>query len=317
MITDISILQDDIMHQYFIRRFFQGLIAVFILLSVMFYMTYVIGDPTMLLLPQNATHAQVEALREHLGLDKPLYVRFLNFLMNITGGTMGTSFYHAESALKLVLGRAKATFELAGASFLLALVISVPLGIAAASHRGSWFDRVCLMGSLIGISAPTFWVGILFILIFSITWRLLPSSGRGGIFHLILPATTLGLFQIGLFLRLIRSEMLDILGQDYIQTARSKGIAQHIILYKHGLRNALIPFTTVAIVQLGRLIGFSIVTETVFAWPGMGRLLLESLQKLDYPVIIAYVLVTGIMFLFLNMLGDLLYVFLDPRIRLK
>jgi len=300
---------------YFIRRFFQVIVALLLLLFVMFLMVYVIGDPTRLLLPPEATKVHVEELREYLGLNDPVYIQYLRFLNGALHGDTGQSFYHAENALQLVLERAGATVQLAGTAILLALAISIPLGVITASRRGGWLDRGCLIGSLIGISVPTFWLGIMLILIFSIGTGWLPSSGRGGLAHLVLPATTLGLYYVGLFLRLTRAGMLDVLEQDLVRTARSKGLSEWVVLYKHGLRNALIPFLTITAVQIGEVIAFSIVTETVFAWPGMGRLLLKSLEKLDYPVLISYVLVIGVMFAIINMLVDWLYTILDPRIR--
>lgn len=300
---------------YFIRRFFQVIVALLLLLFVMFLMVYVIGDPTRLLLPPEATKVHVEELREYLGLNDPVYIQYLRFLNGALHGDTGQSFYHAENALQLVLERAGATVQLAGTAILLALAISIPLGVITASRRGGWLDRGCLIGSLIGISVPTFWLGIMLILIFSIGTGWLPSSGRGGLAHLVLPATTLGLYYVGLFLRLTRAGMLDVLEQDFVRTARSKGLSEWVVLYKHGLRNALIPFLTITAVQIGEVIAFSIVTETVFAWPGMGRLLLKSLEKLDYPVLISYVLVIGVMFAIINMLVDWLYTILDPRIR--
>ena len=303
------------MYIIFVKRLFETVITLLVLLFAMFFATYVMGDPTQLLLPPEASQTEVEELREYLGLNDPFYVQYFNFLKGVLHGNVGTSFYHEEDALRLVLELAGATVQLAGISFLFALVISIPLGVFVASRRGSWLDRGCLIGSLIGISVPTFWLGIVLILIFSVTVQWLPSSGRGGVSHLILPGLTLGLYNVALFLRLIRAGMLDVLGEDYIRTAKSKGLPHWAIIYKHGLRNALIPFVTITALQFGQLIGFSTVTETVFAWPGMGRLLLKSLEKLDYPVLIAYVLVIGVMFAVLNMFVDWLYTVLDPRVR--
>lgn len=300
---------------YFVRRFLEMIVALLLLLFVMFFMVYLIGDPTQLLLPPEATETHVEELREYLGLNDPVYIQYLRFLQGALQGNTGRSFYHEENALKLVLERAGATIQLAGTAILFALAISIPLGVITAARRGSWFDRVCLIGSLVGISVPTFWLGIMLILIFSIGIGWLPSSGRGGIAHLVLPAMTLGLYYVGLFLRLTRAGMLDVLEQDFVRTARSKGLNERVVLYKHGLRNALIPFITITAVQVGEVIAFSIVTEKVFAWPGMGRLLLKSLEKLDYPVLISYVLVIGVMFAVINMLVDWLYTLLDPRVR--
>ncbi|MDA3833930.1 MAG: ABC transporter permease, partial [Spirochaetales bacterium] len=190
-----------------------------------------------------------------------------------------------------------------------------PFGIMAASHRGKLVDRICLMGSLVGISAPPFWIGIVFILVFSVLLQWLPSSGRGSWQHLILPATSLAFYRLALFLRLIRAGMLDVMSQDFIRTARSKGVSEKMVFYKHELKNNLITFVTIAGIHMGSLLAGAIVTEKIFAWPGMGRLFLNSIVVMDFPVIIAWALVVAIIFLAINLAVDLIYVFLDPRIR--
>lgn len=303
------------MSRYLVRRLLQlGVVFLGVALLV-FVMVRLAGDPAELLLPPDATQIQVEELRQALGLDKPLYLQFVRFVLNAVRGNMGISYYCGEPAMKLVLERVPATLQLAGFAMVLAVVLSVPLSVMAAVHKGSLLDRLVLVLSLFGISAPTFWIGILLIYVFAVALRWFPSSGLGGFKHLILPGTTLSLYYLALFIRLNRAGMLDVLSRDYVTTARAKGLPERTVLYKHALKNTLIPFVTIGGLQLGGLIAFSIVTEKVFAWPGMGRLLLEAIEKLDYPVIIAYVLVTAFLFGVLNLIVDITYTFLDPRVR--
>jgi peptide/nickel transport system permease protein len=213
------------------------------------------------------------------------------------------------------LERLPASLELVVTTILISLILAVPIGVLAASHRGTALDRASLLGSLIGISAPPFWIGIAFILIFSVDLQWLPSSGRGGWTHLVLPATSLALYRLALFIRLIRAGMLDVMTMDFIRTARSKGVSEGKVVYKHALKNTLIPFVTIAGMQMGSLLAGAIVTEKVFAWPGMGRLFLEAIGVMDFPVIIAWALVVATIFLGVNLAVDIVYVWLDPRIR--
>jgi peptide/nickel transport system permease protein len=237
------------------------------------------------------------------------------FIKNAFQGNLGISYHHGQPALQLVLERLPASVELVVTSILISLLLAVPIGVLAASQRGSLADRASLLGSLIGISAPPFWIGIAFILIFSVDLQWFPSSGRGGLAHLVLPATSLALYRLALFIRLIRAGMLDVLTQDFIRTARSKGLSERKVVYKHALKNTLIPFVTIAGMQMGSLLAGAIVTEKVFAWPGMGRLFLDSIGVMDFPVIIAWALVTATIFLAINLTVDVIYVWLDPRIR--
>ena len=214
-----------------------------------------------------ATPKQVEDMRRTLGLDKPLYIQYALFIKNAAHGNLGVSYHHGQPALKLVVERLPASLELVFTSMMISLVLAVPIGVLAASKRGTWFDRGALIGSILGISAPPFWIGIAFILIFAVILQWLPSSGRGTWLHLILPATSLALYRLALFIRLIRAGMLDIMTQDFIRTARSKGVAEKTVIYKHALKNTLIPFVTIAGMQMGSLLAGAIVTEKVFAWP--------------------------------------------------
>ena len=300
---------------YLLRRLYQSLIVFFVVTLIVFVVLHISGDPIELLMPPDATPQDLEAMRRTLGLDKPLAVQYGLFLKNAVRGNLGVSYHHGQPALKLVLERLPASLELVVASILISLVLAVPLGVLASTRRGKLLDRACLLGSLIGISAPPFWIGIAFILIFAVHLQWLPSSGRGTWAHLVLPATSLALYRLALFLRLVRAGMLDVMTQDFIRTARAKGLSEKLVVYKHALKNTLIPFVTIAGMQMGSLLAGAIVTERVFAWPGMGRLFLDSIGVMDFPVIIAWALVIATIFLSINLAVDVIYVWLDPRIR--
>ncbi|HEX7371473.1 MAG TPA: ABC transporter permease, partial [Thermodesulfobacteriota bacterium] len=300
---------------YIFRRVYQALIVFFVVTGIVFSILHLAGDPLALLMPPDAPPTDVEEMRKTLGLDKPLIVQYGLFLKSAVQGNLGVSYHHGQPALKLVLERLPASLELVVTTILISLILAIPIGVLAASRRGTLVDRVSLLGSLVGISAPPFWIGIAFILIFSVELQWLPSSGRGTWVHLILPAGSLALYRLALFIRLIRAGMLDIMTMDFIRTARSKGVSEQKVIYKHALKNTLIPFVTIAGMQMGSLLAGAIVTEKVFAWPGMGRLFLEAIGVMDFPVIIAWALVTSTIFLTVNLAVDIIYVWLDPRIR--
>jgi ABC-type dipeptide/oligopeptide/nickel transport system permease component len=303
------------MTRFLVSRLVQ-MIGVFLVISMVIFMLLVFtGDPIELLLPPAAGIDQVEAMRERLGLNQPWYVQYVKFLRSAIRGDLGTSFYFHEPAIRLVLERLPASLELVIWTMLISTAIAIPLGVLAAARPNSWYDRGVLLGSLVGISAPTFWIAIVLIALFVVTLHLLPSSGRGGWQHLVLPVATLAFYRLALFVRLIRAGMLDVLSQDFIRTARAKGLYEHVIVYRHALKNTLIPFTTIAGIQMGGLIAFAVVTEKIFAWPGMGRLLLISIERLDYPVVVAYAIVTAALFVVINLTVDVLYALIDPRIR--
>lgn len=292
------------------------MLGVFLVISMVIFMLLVLtGDPIELLLPPAARIDQVEAMRVQLGLDRPWYVQYAKFIRSALRGDLGTSFYFNEPAIRLVLERLPASLELVIWTMVVSTVVAIPLGVAAATRRGSWLDRAVLVGSLIGISAPTFWIGIVLIALFVVALGWLPSSGRGSWEHLVLPVATLAFYRLALFIRLIRAGMLDVLGQDYIRTARAKGLFERLVIYRHALKNTMIPFVTIGGIQMGGLIAFAVVTEKIFAWPGMGRLLLTSIERLDYPVVVAYAIVTAALFVVINLSVDLLYALIDPRIR--
>ncbi len=303
------------MTRFLIGRLLQ-MLGVFLVISLVIFMLLVFtGDPIELLLPPAAGIDQVKALEVQLGLDQPWWVQYGRFLRSALRGDLGTSFYFNEPAIRLVLQRLPASLELVVWTMLVSTIIAIPLGAMAAVNPNSWLDRSVLVGSLVGISAPTFWIGIVLIALFVVTLNLLPSSGRGGWEHLVLPVATLTFYRVALFIRLIRAGMLDVLGQDYIRTARAKGLFERLVIYRHALKNTLIPFVTIGGIQMGGLIAFAVVTEKIFAWPGMGRLLLISIERLDYPVVVAYAIVTAALFVVINLTVDLLYAFIDPRIR--
>ena len=252
-----------------------------------------------------------------MGFNDPFLVQYGRFLAGAVRGDFGQSIRHGESAFHLVMERMPATFELAGAALALALCLSIPIGIVSAVRRNTTVDYASTIVALLGQSMPTFWLGIMLILVFSVQLGLLPSSGRGGVEHLILPAVTLGLFTTARITRLTRSGMLEVLNQDYIRTARAKGVSTSPVVWKHALKNAAIPIVTIVGIELGTLLGGSVITETIFAWPGVGRLSVQAIYNRDYPVVQAAVFLLATTFILVNLIVDLVYTSLDPRIRLR
>lgn len=301
---------------YFIRRTIQAAAAIVVVIALIFSILHLAGDPLALLMPTSASQADVEAMRAHLGLDQPVHVQFLVFLKNALKGDLGSSFYHHEPALKLVVQRLPASFLLMVSALFIALLLGIPVGILAAINRGSIIDRFCLVTSLAGLSAPGFWVGILLILIFAVELGWLPTAGYGTWRHLVLPSVALGISRLGLVVRLIRGGTLEILSQDYVRTARAKGLSEGVVLYKHVLRNTLVPFVTILGLQIGHLLAGAVVTEKIFAWPGTGRMFLIAIDGLDYPVVLAYAIVVAVFFVVINFTVDVVYTLIDPRIRL-
>lgn len=296
------------------RRLFQMIVVFFIVSLVIFSMLIMVGDPLELLLPPAATSIQMEEMKQKLGLDQPFYIQYWRFLKNAVKGDLGKSYYFGQPALSLVLQRLPASLELVMASLVMAVLISIPLGMILAKKRGTILDKVGLSGTLICISAPTFWLGLVLIFIFAVQLGWLPSSGKGSWKHILMPAFSLSLLRLALFTRLIRSMMLEVLSEDYIRTARAKGLSERIVIWKHAFKNILPPFFTIGGIHMGILIAYSIVTERIFAWPGMGLLLLISLERLDYPVVVAYAIVTAGVFITLNLIVDILHIVVDPRI---
>jgi ABC-type dipeptide/oligopeptide/nickel transport system permease component len=297
------------------RRLLRALVALWLVSTVVFVVMRLSGDPAPLLLPPDAPRAEIFRVRAELGLDRPLPVQYATFVGNILRGDFGRSIHFREPAARVVVGYLPATLELGLAAFALAVLVAVPIGVLSAVRRNSLLDQGAMGLALVGQSAPTFFVGILLILIVSLKAGLLPTSGRGDLRNLILPALTLGVFAMASIARLTRSAVLEVLRTDYVRTARAKGLSEVWVVAKHTLRNAALPIITITGLQFGALLGGAVVTETVFAWPGMGRLAIQSIYNRDYPVVQCVVFVSASMFILLNFAIDLLYGVLDPRTR--
>jgi peptide/nickel transport system permease protein len=317
---------------FVIRRLGQSLLVLFITSIIVFAGIFAVGDPIEILIAGDATQAEREEAVRALGLDRPLIVQYGTFVWNALHGDLGRSFVFNQPSIDLILNRMPATLELAFVALLLALVIGIPLGLWAGLRPGSAADETIMTGSILGFSLPNFWQGMMLIMIFSVWLGWLPSSGRGevgtifgirtslatwsGVTHLILPALNLALFKISLVIRLTRSGVRETMGLDFVKFARAKGLSERRIVLVHVLKNIMIPIVTVVGVEFGSLIAFAIVTETIFAWPGMGKLLIDSISRLDRPVVVAYLLVVVTLFIVINFIVDVLYSLLDPRIRL-
>ncbi|MFK4438072.1 ABC transporter permease [Paenibacillus sp. RC21] len=303
------------MSKYIGKTLLQVVPVLFIITLIVFILVHITGDPVAMMLPDTATAEDRRILTEALGLDQPLYVQYYIFLSNLVQGDFGTSFRYSEPALPIVLERLPASFELAVASMIIACCLAIPLGIWSAVKRNSFIDIFISGVSVLGKAMPNFWVGIMLILVVAVHWGWTPVSGRGGLSHLILPAITLGTGIAAEMTRLIRSSMLEIIGQDYIRTARSKGIREMIVINKHALRNALIPVVTITGLQFTNLVGGSLVTETIFSWPGMGQLIVQAINTHDMAIIQASVFVVAIMVILITVITDIAYKVLDPRIK--
>jgi peptide/nickel transport system permease protein len=300
---------------YLGRRLLQVMPTLLGVTLVVFLLIRVSGDPTQLLLAETATPEDRALFRKQHGLDRPLPIQYAQYIGNLLRGDLGRSLVDERPALGVVLQRLPATVELALAAMLIAVLVGVPVGIVSAVRRGSMLDRLAMLGALTGQSMATFWVGIILILIFSVQLRWFPVSGRDGLAHLILPALTLSLYMMPLLARMTRSSMLEVWRQDFVRTARAKGLRESAVILRHSLRAALIPVVTVLGLQFGGALAGAIVTESVFAWPGVGTFVLDAIYKRDYPVVQAAVLVVATVYILTNLAVDLLYVVLDPRIR--
>lgn len=297
------------------RRLVQAVVALAAVLLVVFVCLLATGDPVEMLVPPEATDGDKASIRRAYGLDKPVLYQFGAFVWRAARGDFGRSFFSDRPALGLVVERLPASVELAVASTLIAIVAGVPLGIVAAVRRATVVDQLVIGVALLGQSVASFWLALMLILLFGVTLRWLPVSGRDGWASVILPAVALSVWLLALLARLTRSEMLEVLSQDYIRTARAKGAGTGAILVRHALRNALIPLVTVTGVSLGWQLGGAVVIEAVFAWPGLGTTLLEAVLRRDYPVVLAGVAVLSAVFVALNLAVDVLYVYIDPRVR--
>ena len=316
---------------FVLRRLLQAVIVMISVAFIAFLLFQYVGDPITFILGQDATPAERARLRGDLGLDEPAPVQFARFVGNAAQGEFGLSLRQGRKVSALIQERLPATLELAGLAAVIALLVGIPLGVYTALRRGTWLSQVFLAVSLLGVSLPTFLIGILLILVFAVWLGWLPSFGRGdtvslgwwttglltrdGWSHIVLPAVTLAIFQLTLILRLVRSEMLEVLRTDYIKFARARGLATRAVHFGHALRNTLVPVITITGLQLGALIAFAIITETVFQWPGMGLLFIQAVTFADIPVMAAYLCLIALIFVVINLVVDLLYFAVDPRLR--
>jgi peptide/nickel transport system permease protein len=304
------------MAAYLMQRLWQSALVLLAVSVLSFVLIFLSGDPVAALIPLNARQEDVDNIRRQCNLDQPVVVQYLIFLQKAATGDMGESFKFRTDALGLVLGRLPNTMLLACSSMLLSMLVSIPVGILAASYKGRLPDAVSSTVALLGISMPSFWLGVILILVFAGSLRLLPASGSGTWKHLVLPTITVSAFATGLLIRLVRRSVADTLGQAYVTTARSKGLSERAIAWTHVLRNSAIPVVTVMGLQFGALLGGSVVVETVFAWPGVGWLMIQSIEARDLPVIRAAVLILALFIVLINLTVDLLYTLIDPRIKL-
>lgn len=321
------------MSVYIIRRLLQAVVVIVAMSLLVFSGVFMIGDPIEIFVSDDADQAERELMIKEMGLDKPFYQQYLTFLTKALQGDLGESFVFNEPALLLILDRMPATMELAVASLIMAIIFGIPLGIWAGLKPDSLASKSIMTGSIFGFSLPSFWVGIMIIMIFAVMLGWLPSGGRGdtrelfgiewsfltwdGLTHLFLPAFNLALTNISLTIRLTRAGTREVIHQDYVKFARAKGLREGRIIMVHVLKNILIPVITVIGLEFGSLIAFSVVTETVFAWPGMGKLIIDSINLLDRPVVVAYLMIIVFMFIIINLVVDILYSVLDPRVRLQ
>ncbi len=318
---------------FIIRRLMQSVLVVFVMSFLVFSGVNLVGDPVEMMVNDEADQAERERVIKAMGLDKPWYVQYGLFVSKAVQGELGKSFTYGEESLGIIVQRMPATFELALAALLMAIIIGIPFGVFAGLRPEARTSRVIMAGSILGFSLPTFWVGLMFIMVFAVMLGWLPSTGRGdtvdvagipvsfltmdGLSHLFLPALNLALFKISLVIRLARAGTREVVHQDYIKFARAKGLSTKRVIFVHLMKNIMIPVVTVLGLEFGGLIAFSVVTETVFAWPGMGKLIIDSIQGLDRPVIVAYLMIIVLVFVIINLVVDVLYSILDPRVRLQ
>jgi|RhiMetdeSRZDD1v2_1073273.scaffolds.fasta_scaffold04859_17 peptide/nickel transport system permease protein len=300
---------------YIGRRLAQTAVVLVGITLVVFWVIRLSGDPVLLMLPADASQQDIQRLRELLGFDQPVHIQLWRFMERVATGDFGTSLRFQEPALALVLDRLPSTVLLAFTALSVAGVIGLPLGVLSAVRRNSVWDHAAMAVALLGQSMPIFWTGIMLITIFAVALDLFPSSGSGTIRHLVLPTAALGFLSTGRVTRLVRGRMIEVLGEDYVRTARAKGLTESCVLYRHALRNCLLPVITILGLELGSTLGGAVVTETVFAWPGVGRLIVSAIFARDYPLVQAAVLVVAVMFVVVNLVVDLLYAVIDPRVR--
>ncbi|GAB5509256.1 MAG: ABC transporter permease [Hyphomicrobiales bacterium] len=317
---------------FIIRRLLQSALVVFAMATLVFFGVFAVGDPVWMFISPDMTQADIEQVRVSLGLDLPLWRQYLVFLGNAIRGDLGVSFLYGEPAVEVIIQRMPATMELAFTALLIAILFGVPLGLYAGLYPQSFASRGIMAGSIVGFSLPNFWVGIMLIMIFAVVLGWVPATGRGetatyfgittslftldGLSHIALPAFNLALTKLALVIRLTRAGTREAIHMDYIRFARAKGLSERRIIGVHLLKNILIPVVTIIGLEFGTLVAFAVVTETVFAWPGMGKLLIQAIQQLDRPVVVAYLMLIVFLFVIINLLVDIIYSMLDPRVRL-
>ncbi len=304
------------MRAYVLARVAQTVLVVFLSLTAVFGMVRLSGDPVLLFMPMDIQTKDVNEFRQRLGFNDPLPVQYARFVAGAVRGDFGESLRYRQDALGLVLARLPATLLLAGTSFLLTVCVAIPLGVISAVRRNSLLDHVATITTVLGQATPGFWLGLMLIYFFSVKFRWLPTGGMGTVAHLIMPSIVLAAFFSARIARLTRSAVLEVLGEEYILTARAKGLGEGRVVGKHTLRNSAIPIVTLAGLEVGQILGGAVITETIFAWPGLGRLTVQALLNRDFPVVLAAVFLISVMYTLINLLIDLLYGWLDPRVRL-
>lgn len=321
------------MFAFTVRRLIQMVVVLWAVSVIVFLMMTFTGDPVFMVVPIDATQAEIAQARHILGLDRSMFVQYGIFLSGVLQGDFGLSYVFRQPAFDLIVERLPATIEMVVVAMVIATVVAIPLGVYAGANPGKPLSRLIMSGSLLGVSLPGFWVGMMLIWVLSVEYRIFPSSGRGDIgtilgvktslatasgwHHIILPAFTLSVGTLAILLRMTRAGMMEVTRQDYMKFARAKGVSRSGVLYGHGLRNALIPVVTIFGLQLGDLIAFATITETIFAWPGMGKLLIDSIYRADRPVIVVYLMLVALIFVVINFVIDVLYTLIDPRITVK
>ncbi len=305
------------MGRFLLKRLIDSVPVLIGVAVIAFSLVHLSGDPVLLMLPADTSPEQIEQFRRQMGYDRPILEQFVDFTVHLLSFDLGNSIRYQEPVTRLILERFWATLKLAFASLLIALVLGIPGGVLSAIHRGTVKDHFVSLIVFFGQAVPPFWLGLMMILVFAVHLKLLPSSGMGTFKQLIMPAVTVGLYFTAAVARLTRSGILEIMGSDYIRTARAKGLAERIVIYKHALRNCLIPVVTMTGLQFGALLGGAVVTETIFAWPGIGRLMIQALYNRDYPLVQGTMLFFAVIFIAMNILVDIIYCLIDPRIRYR
>ncbi len=303
------------MRAYIAARLVTAVLVILGVSVVSFFLTFLTGDPAEIMLPPGATAVQIAKFRAEWGFDDPLAIQYWRFLRRAVHGDFGVSLRHGQSSLPLIAARLPATLQLTVTAMLLAIVLAVPLGVLAATHRGGKIDLIAMGVALLGQSVPNFWLAIMMILLFAVSWGVLPTSGRGGFAHVVMPAAAIAINLMALLTRLVRTTMIEVLAEDYVRTARGKGLREVFVHTRHALPNALIPLVTVVGLQFGYILGGAVVIETIFTWPGVGLFTIQAILNRDYPVVQASVFILATAVVLINLAVDLLYVWLDPRIR--